>query len=90
MTDKEKINRFNIITIIRSKMPDCFAADGQFVTSSLTKECANELKEIIAKNNIDKIIIEDIVLGYLYRNNYLTQNFKDQIYLVLDFFYKEV
>ncbi|WP_420320350.1 hypothetical protein [Flagellimonas sp.] len=88
MLESEKILRFEIITEIRKKVPNCFTSNGQFIGSSVTKNNANELKVVITKNNIDKVIIEDITLGYLFRNNFLTQNFKDQISLVLDFFYK--
>ncbi len=88
MLESEKILRFEIITEIRKKVPNCFTSNGQFIGSSVTKNNANELKAIITKNNIDKVIIEDITLGYLFRNNFLTQNFKDQVSLVLDFFYK--
>jgi hypothetical protein len=88
MLENEKILRFDIITKIRTRMPMCFTADGEFVTSTLTEGNANELRTIIIKNNIDKFIIEDIILGYLFRNDFLTQNFKDQVNLVLDFFFR--
>ena len=88
MLENEKILRFDMITEIRKRIPMCFTSNGQFITSPITKNNASELKIIIIKNNIDQIIIEDIVLGYLFRNNHLTHNVKDQVYLVLDFFFK--
>lgn len=89
MLESEKILGFEIITEIRKKVPTCFTSNGQFIGSSLTKNNANELKAIITKNNIDKVIIEDITLGYLFRSNLLTQNFKDQVNLVFDFFFTD-
>ncbi|CAM1346118.1 hypothetical protein [Tenacibaculum crassostreae] len=89
MLESEKILRFEIITEIRKKVPNCFTSNGQFIGSSVTKNNANELKVVITKNNIDKVIIEDITLGYLFRSNLLTQNFKDQVNLVFDFFFTD-
>ncbi|WP_139062537.1 hypothetical protein [Aquimarina megaterium] len=88
MLENEKILKFDIITEIRKRIPMCFTSNGQFIISSVEKNNASELKIIIIENNVDRIIIEDIVLGYLFRNNHLTHNVKDQVYLVLDFFFK--
>lgn len=88
MLKSEKVFRFDIISEIRKRMSVCFTPDGQFVNSSLARGNANELKKIITENNIDRIIVEDIVAGYLFRNNYIPKSFKDQVNLVLAFFYK--
>lgn len=87
MLDQEKILRFDNITEVRKRMPKCFTFDGQFIGSSIAKNNGNQLKTLIIENNIDRIIVEDIVLGYLFRNKQLTKNFEDQVKVVLDFFF---
>lgn len=85
MLDQEKIHRFDIITEVRKQMPKCFTLNGRFVESSMAKEHAIQLKKIIGENKINRIILEDIILGFLYRNKLLTNN--NLLEEVLDFFY---
>ena len=87
MLDQEQILRFDNITEVIKRMPKCFTSAGQFIGSSIAKNNGSQLKTLISENNIDRIIVEDIVLGYLFRNKQLTKNFEDQVKVVLSFFF---
>ncbi len=91
MTDKEKINRFNIITYIREQMPNCFdITNGVFANTISTEKCAEELKQLSIENEINVIILEDIVLGYLYRKGYSGEHLKKQVKAASVFFAKSI
>jgi len=91
MTDKDKINKFNIITYIREQMPNCFDPNnGIFVDTLPAKKNAEELKLLVFENEINDIILEDIILGYLYRKGYSGEHLKKQVKAASIFFTRSV
>lgn len=91
MTDKEKINRHDILADLRTRIGSCFGdSDGEFESHELDENRAKELQNLAIKNNITCNEFLEITLGYLFDKNYSGNHIKTQAEKVKKFFEAQI
>ena len=87
MTDKEKIDKFDTLETLKTRIGGCFGdQDKIFATHTLDEKRAKELRKLAEKNKISLSEVQDIVAGYLYRTGFYTEHVKEQTKKASDFF----
>ena len=91
MTDKEKIEKVDIIETLRTRIGGCFGdQDKIFASHTLDEGRAKELRKIAADNGISLNEMQDIIAGYLYRSGFVAEHVKEQTKKASDFFAKKL
>ena len=91
MTDQEKIMHYENIEFLRPRIGGCFgAADRIFAGHPADESRAKELRKLAADNQISLAEIQELALGYLYREGVLAEHIKKQTEKVTTFFSKKL
>jgi len=91
MTDQEKIDKFDTLETLRTRIGGCFGdQDKIFASHTLDEGRAKELRKLAENNGISLSEVQDIVAGYLYRSGFYAEHIKEQTKKATDFFAKKL
>ncbi|MDZ7775280.1 MAG: hypothetical protein U5L09_06530 [Bacteroidales bacterium] len=91
MTNEEKINRHDILEVLRQRIGGCFGTeDGIFAGHTNDEDRAKELRKMALDNKITLQEIRELTLGYLHGRNYYGDHIKEQLEEVTKMFGKKI
>lgn len=91
MTEQEKIEKFDTLQILQTRIAGCFGEqDKIFAGHALDQKHATELRKLAKDNGITLFEIQNIVAGYLFRTNVIASHVIEQTKKASDFFSKKL